>query len=82
VFPREQLHVVVSEELRAQPANAYARVLAFLGLPRHTLRSFPPIFERHYPPMAGPTRTRLAAGFADANGRLERLLGRSLDWTS
>ncbi len=82
VFPWEQLHVVVSEELRAQPASAYARVLAFLGLPRHTLRSFPPVFERHYPPMAGPTRRRLAAGFADANGRLERLLGRRLDWTS
>jgi len=79
-FPREQLHVVVSEEMGSRPASTYASVLEFLGLPHHALREFPRIFERAYPPMAASTQARLATGFAEANGRLETLLGRRLDW--
>jgi Sulfotransferase domain len=81
VFPRERLHVMISEEMLAQPADAYGSVLTFLGLRRHALVDFPRIFERDYPPMATATRRRLAATFAEPNTRLELLLGRRLDWT-
>jgi hypothetical protein len=80
VFPREQLHVIVTEELRARTAAEVARTHDFLGLPHRGLAEFPRIFERDYPPMATETRRRVAARFAPANDRLETLLGRRLDW--
>lgn len=81
VVPRERLHVVVTEEMLADTAAAYAGTLDFLGLPHHRLARFPRIFERRYPEMAPLTRRRLAEVFAASNDRLEDLLGRTLDWS-
>jgi sulfotransferase family protein len=80
VFPREQLLVLASDDLSADPASAYARVLEFLGAPPHRLDSYPRVFERQYEPMRPETRARLAEEFAEPNRRLYALLGRSLDW--
>jgi hypothetical protein len=80
LFPPEQLLVLPSEELGADPEAGYAQVLAFLGAAPHRLDSYPRVFERRYEPMAPETRLRLAAGFAEPNRRLYELLGRSLDW--
>ncbi len=59
-FPREQLLVLVSEELLDQPAETYARVLDFLRVDPHTLRSFPRIFTRDYDEMSAATRAARA----------------------
>jgi hypothetical protein len=80
VFPREQLLVVPSEDLLEQPERTHARVLEFLGADPHRLDSYPRVFERQYQPMSAETRRRLAAEFAEPNGRLYDLLGRNLDW--
>jgi len=80
VFPREQLLVVPSDDLSADPGAAYARVLEFLGAAPHRLGSYPRVFERQYEPMAPETRTRLATEFAEPNRRLYELLGRNLAW--
>ena len=37
VFPREQLLILPSEELLAEPERAHAQVLEFLGAPPHRL---------------------------------------------
>ena len=80
VFPREQLLVVVTEELGAAPGETYAASLGFLGAAPYTLAEYPRVFERDYAPMAPGTRTALAATFAEPNRRLEELLGRSFGW--
>jgi hypothetical protein len=80
VFPREQLLIVPSEDLGAEPAQTYARVAEFLGAPPHRLDSFPRVFERQYEPMRPETRERLAAEFDEPNRRLYELLGRDLGW--
>jgi hypothetical protein len=80
VFPREQLLILPSEELLAEPEAAHARVLEFLGARPHRLQSYPRVFERRYEPMAPETRARLAAEFAAPNRRLYELLGRDLGW--
>lgn len=79
-FPREQLLVLLSEELLDQPAETYARVLDFLRVEAHTLSSFPRIFARDYNEMSAATRARLEAQFAEPNRRLGELLGRDLPW--
>lgn len=81
VFPREQLLVLASEQLRQDPAAAYARVLEHVGAPPHQLAEYPHIFEREYAPMALETRSRLEQYFAPHNERLYALLGQDLGWT-
>jgi hypothetical protein len=79
-FQRERLLVLPSEDLLREPERAHAQVLEFLGAPPHRLDSYPRVFERQYDPMPPPTRERLAAEFAEANGKLYELLGRDLGW--
>jgi hypothetical protein len=81
VFPREQLLVVLTEELGERPAETYASILAFLGAEPYELPDYPRVFDRDYEPMRPETRTALAAMFAEPNRRLEALLGRQLPWS-
>ncbi|HET7555890.1 MAG TPA: sulfotransferase domain-containing protein [Gaiellaceae bacterium] len=80
VFPQEQLLVVPTDDLAADPGGAYGRVLAFLGVQPHRLDSYPRVYERQYEPMKPGTRERLAAEFDEPNRRLYELLGRDLGW--
>jgi hypothetical protein len=79
-FPREQLLVLTSEELAADPGRTYARVLAFLGVEPHELGDYPRVFEQRYDEMRPETRDRLEREFAEPNRRLYELLGRDLGW--
>jgi hypothetical protein len=80
VFPREQLLVVSSDDLGAEPERTHAQVLEFLRAPAHRLDSYPRVYERQYDPMRPETREQLAAEFEEPNRRLYELLGRDLGW--
>jgi Sulfotransferase domain len=79
-FPREQLLVLLTDELAAESAGTYRRVLEFLGVDPQGLDSYPRIFERDYGDMSPDTRAQLEAEFAEPNRRLAELLGRGLPW--
>jgi hypothetical protein len=79
-FPREQLLVLFTEELSADTARTYRRVLGFLGVGARDLESYPRIFDRDYPGMHSVTRARLGKEFEGPNRRLASLLGRDLPW--
>ena len=79
-FPREQLLVLLTDELAQDPGGAYGRVLDFLGVEVRELPSYPRIFEREYDEMPAETRARLEHIFEEPNRRLEALLGRDLPW--
>lgn len=83
-FPREQLLVVSSEELSERTGSTYARVLEFLGARPHELAFYPRIFSRGYEEMKPGTRQMLRDYYADANRRLDELLGSNFSrrWTS
>jgi hypothetical protein len=80
VFPRNQLLVVLSDDLAADTAGTYGRVQDFLGVERHELESFPRIFERRYEQMSPAARAALEQQFGEENRRLAELLGRELPW--
>jgi hypothetical protein len=80
-FPREQLLVLVSDELRADPAEAMDRAWSFLGLPEWRSERYRLRGVQGEETMASETRERLARTFAPHNKRLEALLGRELHWT-
>jgi hypothetical protein len=79
-FPREQLLVLFTEELAADTAATYRRVLEFLGVGARDLESYPRIFDRDYPDMSPVTRARLEQDFEEANHRVASLLGRDPPW--
>ena len=79
-FPREQLLVLFTEELSADTAATYRRVLDFLGVTARDLETYPRIFDRDYADMNPGTRARLHKEFEKPNRRLASLLGRDLPW--
>lgn len=79
-FPRERLLVLLTDDLAADTAGTYARVLDFLGVEARGLDSYPRIFEREYAEMSRQTRAGLERDFAEPNRRLAELLGRDLPW--
>jgi hypothetical protein len=79
-FPREQLLVLLTDELAADTDGTYRRALDFLGVDERGLDSYPRIFEREYGQMEPGTRAQLQQEFAEPNRRLAELLGRSLPW--
>jgi hypothetical protein len=81
-FPAGQLHVVVSEELFAQPLAVMNDVFAFLGVPPVDDGDFAPVNANRKNELDPTIRERLAEHYAEHNERLYELLGRRLPWTA
>jgi len=83
-FPRERLHVIVSEQMFADPNRALRGVAYFLGLPPHEVESPQQMVKRgtYAGQMDSLTRERLVEHFRPHNRRLEQLLGLALGWDS
>jgi hypothetical protein len=77
LFPSEQVLVLQSEALFAQPAVGLEQLLGFLGLGAADL-DLSPDDERPYEAMAAGIRARLVEYFRPHNERLYDLLGRDL----
>jgi hypothetical protein len=80
-FAPEQMLVILSEEMYADPAAALDRVNAFVGLPPWRPADFKAFNQKPYPGVAPETRRKLAAFFEPHNQRLRELLGRDLGWS-
>jgi tetratricopeptide (TPR) repeat protein len=81
VFPKEQLLVLLSEDLYGRPAETTARVFAHLGLPDHRLAQYEVHYKGDYDKRLAPrVRERLTRFFAPHNARLEEVIGRRLPW--
>ena len=81
-YPRDRVHVELSERFSQDPQGGFDRVLRFLGLsplelsdtrPRNTLRTTP---------LDPVIRDRLSERFAAKNRELEEFLGMELGWGS
>ena len=80
LFPAAQIHAVKSEDFFSDPAEEYARVLEFLGLPPHTLSDYKKHNGYKRTAMNPATRARLVEHFADSNRRLVDMLGPRFSW--
>ncbi len=79
-FPREQMLVLRSEELYADPQATYDRVTDFLGLERHTLLQPEPWNAAPRTKLAPDVRDALVERFAPSEARLRELVDESLRW--
>src|SRR6266568_4357611 len=81
IFPREQLLILKSEDLYADPASIVKQTLEHLSVPVSTQqRAYKPFNEAKYTPMNPETRARLVEYFKPYNARLYDLLGRDFGW--
>lgn len=80
LFPRENVLVLISERLFADPASTRQEALRFLGLPADQLASYPHYNPGRYSDMDPGIRMRLMKNFADSNERLYQLLGTDFRW--
>lgn len=79
-FRREQLMIIPTEELRAEPNRVHAKLQQFLGIASHQMDVTRDHKVARYEPMNAVTRERLTDYFAPYNQRLYKLLGRDLGW--
>lgn len=79
-FPRSRLHVVISEDLWADPRPEHARILDFLGLRPWRLEVVPGSNAAPGPPLDPSLRRDLEALYAPHNARLADLLRRDPGW--
>lgn len=79
-FPRQQVHVIDSEDWFERPVQEYGLLLDHLGL-----QPFCPAFGRHNArpgePMAAATRLKLADYYRPYDDKLASLIGRRPRWT-
>lgn len=80
LFPRERLLVLRAEDLYADPAAVYRRVLDFLGIPAAGEPSFRAYNAREYPDLDPALRARLADHFRPYNQRLTEFLRTDPGW--
>jgi len=80
LFDRDQLLILMSDDLDRDPAGTLSRVAGFLGVPEWHLAEYPRRGVQEYAAMAPETRERLARTFAAHDRRLVELLGRELPW--
>ena len=80
LFPRDQFHIMVSEEFYTDPGREVNEVWRFLGLAPRKLLSRTRHNGQAAPDMRPETGERLQEELADHNRGLEELLGRPLPW--
>ena len=79
-FPREQMLILASEDLFADPAGTVHRVQAWLDLPEHTPTVLRAANARTYESMEPDTREELSRRFRADSVRLHDLNGVRLPW--
>jgi hypothetical protein len=80
VFPREQMLILLSDDLYRDPGAEYAKLTAFLDLRPHALRRYDALNANRYPAVDAGLVARLAEFYAPHNERLAQFLGLSLEW--
>jgi Sulfotransferase domain len=80
LFPREDVMLILNDDLLAEPAEVCRKAVAFLDLPPHAMSSFPRYNMGRPGSMDPLIRQRLVEGFADSNARLRDWLGADPPW--
>jgi hypothetical protein len=79
-FPTEQILVITSEDMFAQPAATLHRVQRWLGLTEHTPAKFDAYNARTYSALDPAIRAELRARYGADTARLRELTGIDFPW--
>jgi len=81
-FPKNQIYIVILEELIKNPDDEINKIFTFLGIKKHTLHSYPPHNKASYDKSIINQKTidDLYDFYQPYNNELEAFLGRKLPW--
>jgi hypothetical protein len=79
-FPREQLLVVASERMFAEPDAHFRAICRFIGLPERSLDSYPPVGQGRNSRRDEDALAFARSYFRPHNAALYDLLGERFDW--
>lgn len=80
LFPKEQILILKSEDLYANPCENYNKVLNFLNLPAHQLEIYEKYNATEYPRVSETVYQQLKTFFRSHNQRLAEMLDRDFGW--
>ena len=80
LFPRQNLKIIPTDELDANPQNTMDTLFDFLNLPAWKIISSHQFHQARYDTMNPTTREQLEAYFSPHNQDLNELLGVEYDW--
>jgi hypothetical protein len=80
LFPKEQILILKSEDLYANPCEIYNQVLKFLNLPPHQLENYEKYNVTEYSPVSETAYQQLKEYFRPHNQRLAEMLDRDFGW--
>ena len=81
LYPREQIHIIIAERMRADPGGTYAQLLAFLGLEPAACTVTSSHQRTYDQPMDQEMRRELLDLYAGPNRELSGLLGHDIaEW--
>ena len=79
-FPAEQVLVLRSEDMYADPGKIFGQVLEFLGLPSYEPAAFSAWNMKPKDPVSAEATALLKAALSEDTIKLEALLGREMNW--
>lgn len=79
-FPRKQILILKSQDLRKDPIRVLNKVFSFLKLKPYTVDVRNPEAHSNYPPMETEMRKKLVEYYRPYNQKLEELLGMQFNW--
>jgi len=79
-FPREQILILRTEDLRSHQDKTLQQAFEFLGVSNYKIPLTPPRLRKRYPEMRSTTRKYLIEYFKPHNERLAKFLNRDFDW--
>lgn len=80
LFPREQILVLISEQLFSDPAASHTQALRFLDLPVQSMPSYAKHNQGRYTDIDARLRNRITDYFDEYNDRLYRALETDFRW--
>lgn len=79
-FPKEQILIILTKDLRFKPEETMAKVFHFLNMPFYRPPGVYQNMKSEYPPMNPETRAGLGSYFQPFNLEFEELIGEKFNW--
>ena len=79
-FPREQIHILCTEDMKKNPKESLLKIFQFLGIPNYTLKNPQKQKSAEYKKMNDKTRERLLTFYKPYNQKFFETIQEKFDW--
>tara|TARA_B100000029_G_scaffold291507_1_gene285073 strand:- start:48 stop:887 length:840 start_codon:yes stop_codon:yes gene_type:complete len=80
IFPKEQIHILSTEDMKKNPHNALKKIFQFLEIPEYTIKNPQKQKSAKYEKMNEKTRERLLDYYQPFNEKFFKIINQKFDW--